>query len=106
MKPITFPGRGTQEQIVDYERGSDTDLGQEPSASETPPEDTQSAESSNEIETPTGGLGSEADVMNDASSTNAPPEWPAEDLNTSADDAIAATYAAASDETDDELGDA
>src|SRR3954454_13732597 len=107
MKPITFPGRGTQEQIVDYERGSDTDLGQEPSASETPPEDTQTAESSNEIETPSGGLGSDADVMNDASSTNAaPPEWPAEDLNTSADDAIAATYAAASDETDDELGDA
>jgi hypothetical protein len=114
---------------VDYERGSDSEVGDEPGASETPAEttltetesaDAQPAEAppavwSDNAESPSPDFGSDADVMNDAFSTSpAPPEWPAVDLDpaqdeesaeTYASDAIAAAYAAAGDDTDDELGD-
>ena len=114
---------------MDYERGSDSDLGDEPSASETPAQttltDTQSADSqpqdtqppvwSDERQSPSTDFGSDADVMNDAFSTSpAPPEWPAADLEPSRDegsdaetyasDAIAAAYTAAGDDADDDLG--
>jgi hypothetical protein len=106
---------------VDYERGSDSEVGDEPGASETPAETTltgtESAEGqpaeappavwSDNAESPSPDFGSDADVMNDAFSTSpAPPEWPAADLDpagdedsgeTYASDAIAAAYAAAGD---------
>jgi len=123
---------------VDYERGSDSDFGDEPGASETSAETTPAettltgtqlpdAQEAQPAETPpavwsdnaqssTPDFGSDADVMNDAFSTSpAPPEWPAADLDTARDeassaesyasDAIAAAYAAAGDDADDDLGD-
>ena len=115
---------------MDYERGSDSDFGDEPGASETPAEttlpETESSDAqpaaapppvwSDNTQSPSPDFGSDADVMNDAFSTSpAPPEWPAADLDPARDedssaeayasDAIAAAYAAAGDDADDELGD-